>query len=136
MENEEKEFVDEEIEDLDADEDREIAEANRLHEQQELEADAAESIQLSKADDLLDAANDYAARTIHINKNIDDLPDSISLGTDGKLGCVKVYIDAKDVKGSEEKIVNALRLRKYMREQEAIIESVTQSGDANGKPKQ
>jgi hypothetical protein len=59
---------------------------------------------------------------MHIHKNIDELPDSITYGTPGKLGECKVYFNSNDPKQAEERIVNALKLRKFMRDQEAIIE--------------
>jgi len=46
-----------------------------------------------------------------VNKNIDDSPDSISIGTDGKGGCIKCYGDAKDLDSFKKKFDNMVELR-------------------------
>lgn len=63
-------------------------------------------------------------KIVYIHKNVDDLPDSITIGTPGKLGECKVYFNAADKKGAEEKIISALQLRKFMRDKEAEIEGI------------
>jgi hypothetical protein len=62
-----------------------------------------------------------AASTV-IHRKIDDYPDSIEIGTPSKAGTVKVYLNVNDIKGSEQKIINALQLRKFMRENSKAID--------------
>ncbi len=44
-------------------------------------------------------------------KNVAVRPDSLELGTPGKSGCIKIYIDASDVADAEQRIRNAIALR-------------------------
>jgi hypothetical protein len=74
-----------------------------------------------------------SASITSITKRIDENPDSIELGTPSKGGALKVYFDASFPKDAESKIINALQLRKFMRDQESIIEAVTQEVKKNDK---
>lgn len=54
----------------------------------------------------------------HIHSNRDELPDSISMGTDGKGGCLKVYFNANSSTAEiEERIRKAVEARKFMQKQ-------------------
>ena len=60
----------------------------------------------------------------HEHRNVDDMPDSLELGTPSKLAAIKIYFNANDKEKSEQKIINALKLRKFMRDQEKQIEGL------------
>ena len=48
-----------------------------------------------------------------ITKHINENPDSLEIGTPGKLGALKIYFDADELDLAQKKIQNALELRRY-----------------------
>jgi hypothetical protein len=48
-----------------------------------------------------------------IHKNINDNPDSLTVGTPGKLGEIKVYGNYDDPDSFKQKILNAILVRKF-----------------------
>ena len=53
---------------------------------------------------------------LHKHTNVDEFPDSIEIGTPSKGGAFKVYGNFDDKKTFEEKIINAMALRKFMQD--------------------
>lgn len=49
----------------------------------------------------------------HEHKTVNELPDSIEIGTPSKGGAVKVYIDASNPLVAKVKIAQAMELRQY-----------------------
>ena len=47
----------------------------------------------------------------HVHENKENRPDSIEIGTPGKGGVVKLYVDFLDVADTEQRIRNALAMR-------------------------
>jgi len=50
---------------------------------------------------------------VHINKNVNDAPDSLEIGTPAKGGAMKVYGDFNKPDEFKKKIDNAAQCRKY-----------------------
>ena len=48
----------------------------------------------------------------HLHRTIDDCKDSIEIGTPGKGGAVKVYVDFSDPEKAIQKINNAFEVRR------------------------
>jgi len=49
---------------------------------------------------------------MHLHRTIDDCKDSIEIGTPGKGGAVKVYVDFSDPEKAIQKINNAFEVRR------------------------
>jgi len=49
---------------------------------------------------------------VHLHRTIDDQKDSIEIGTPGKGGAVKVYVDFSDPEKAMQKIRNAFEVRR------------------------
>ena len=55
---------------------------------------------------------------IHLHKQDGPvLQDSIEIGTPGKGGAIKVYFNAGDVTDAKARVLNAMEVRKFTREQ-------------------
>ena len=50
---------------------------------------------------------------VKVHKMINDTPDSLTIGTPGKGGEIKIYTDFKDWEGTKKKIDEALVAREY-----------------------
>src|SRR3990167_2315198 len=48
-----------------------------------------------------------------IQRNVNDAPDSLEIGTPAKGGAIKVYGNANDLEGFKKKIDSMIELRKY-----------------------
>lgn len=47
----------------------------------------------------------------NVTRIINENPDSIEVGTPGKVGCIKIYGDFNNIEAFEKKIKNAKELR-------------------------
>ena len=59
-----------------------------------------------------------SSTVVHIHRN--DTPllqDSVEIGTPGKGGAIKIYFDSSNVPDAKARVVNALEVRKFAREQ-------------------
>lgn len=51
-------------------------------------------------------------------KHINELPDSVEIGTPSKGGVIKIYFNADDPKRAEERIISAFAIKKLTQEKQ------------------
>lgn len=54
------------------------------------------------------------AEDVHIHRQ--ENPDSITIGTPGRGGEIKIYFNSMDTREAEERLINAIRLRSLAQE--------------------
>jgi hypothetical protein len=100
----------------------EISEEEYELDQEELETEKEETTEQYIKRIENEAKRGYVQQ--HVHKNVDEFPDSITIGTPGRGGEIKIYFNALDVSAAEEKLIQAFKIRKIAQEQLSLQEPI------------